>query len=99
MKTVRQIHGMLTFEDEQAITERDRRILLYSLLSEIGYDVLKMQKLMYTSGELRKRLVAAIRNQKIELANKEKQLQALTKKQSKQFDLFFEALKKLQDQK
>ena len=78
---------VLTVREWEATGEHFKKILLMSVLSELGYDVTGFHKFQYSSKELTDRALAEIRNNKLEI----KRLRAEHKKLAKKIqDSFFE---------
>ena len=99
MRTIRTLMQELTVEEYRSIEDRAKKALLFNLLTEVGYETAKMQKVTYTDKELNDRLVAAIRNDKCEIQSLRNKLELVDKKYIKNLDDLFDILQQLRGNK
>lgn len=93
MRTVKQLMKDLSIEEYKSIEERAKRVMLFGLLSEAGYVTAKMQKLCYSSQELKDRLVAAIRTDKIMVKELKKKIEKIRKENEARAQILFDFCK------
>jgi hypothetical protein len=93
MRTTIQLKQDLTKEEYQSIEEKARRAMLFALLAEAGYEIAKMQKLCYTSWELRERLIAAIRTDKLTIKELRKKIEEIRKENESRAQILFDFCK------
>jgi len=95
MRTRTQLQDLMTYEEYRSIEERATKLLLLGLLTEAGYDTLKMQRHKFTVDELKKRLIAKIRSDKLVIKTLNKTLSAEQKKYTENLDTLFDQLREL----
>ena len=79
----------------RSIEGRAKKALLFNLLTEVGYITAKIQKVAYSNPELKDRLVAAIRADKLEIQKLKEELKKAERKYLENLDSLFDALRKL----
>jgi hypothetical protein len=83
----------LSIEEYKSIEERAKRVMLFGLLAEAGYVTAKMQKLCYSSQELKDRLVAAIRTDKLTIKELRKKIEEIRKENEARAQILFDFCK------
>jgi len=95
MRTVTKIKlESLTKEEWDAIGEKIKKPLLFRLLAEQGYNVDKMWNRSYTAKELRDRVIASIRQDKLYIKTLEKNLAKMRKENETKAQILFDFCKK-----
>lgn len=95
MRTVSALRKSMTDNEWNRLREAFVNPLLYSLLAESGYDVMKMQKVKYATSELKDRVIASIHRDKLEIQDLKKEVENEKDSYIKNLDTMFTTLRKL----
>lgn len=93
MRTYAMLRGSMTAEEYDYLADKIQKALLYDLLAELGYDAMKMQRYLYAAPELKKRAVARIRRNKIEIRELEKKIEEIRKENEARAQILFDFCK------
>ena len=101
MRTITTLRNQILTEEEcNALEDRTRKLLLWKLLTELGYNILKMQRWKWKVNELEKMVIQSIRQLQADKEKALKKLQILAKIEKELISPVFEfARKKMEEEK